>query len=95
MMPLCRKFQSCSAPQCPLDEQSLKAIYLSGEPICLWLLEYSKGDDARLSIAIGGISIQVIAEAYSKVFRTYGTIRNRLERAKTTPSRLGLPGGAR
>jgi hypothetical protein len=84
----CKKFPKCSAPQCPLDVHSLTAPYLSGESICPWLLEYGKGNHAQLSTAIGDIPIEVIEHAYSKLFATYGTIRNRLERAKDTPSRL-------
>ena len=93
-MAFCRKFSSCNAPQCPLDPLSLDAPYLSGEPICLWLLEYSKGHHVELNSAIGGIPIEVIAQAYFVLFATNGTIRNRLQRAKETPSRLGLTRGA-
>jgi len=88
-MSLCRKFNSCNAPQCPLDNRSLKTPHYSGEPICVWLLEYSKQDTRpNLERAIGGISLAVVRDAYETLFDSYGTIRNRLERAKSTPSRL-------
>ena len=87
-MAFCRKFSSCNAPQCPLDALSLDAPYLSGEPICLWLLEYSKGHHIELNRAIGSIPIEVIADAYFMLSATNGTLRNRLIRSKSTPSRL-------
>jgi hypothetical protein len=88
-MSICRKFSSCNAPQCPLDKRSLKTPHYSGEPICVWLLEYSKEDTRdQLNSAIGGIRLEVIRDAYQTVFDSYGTIKNRLERAKLSPSRL-------
>jgi hypothetical protein len=88
-MSLCRKFDSCNAPQCPIDPQSLKTPYYSGEPVCLWLLEYAKEEThGELDRAIGGIPIGMIAKAYEFLFATNGTIRTRLNRAKQTPSRL-------
>ena len=86
---LCRKFDSCNAPQCPIDPRSLITPYYSGEPICLWLLEYAKEETRPdLGSAIGDIPLKVIAEVYEYLFSTYGAIRNRLNRAKLTPSRL-------
>jgi len=38
----CNKFNSCSAPICPLDPDWEKRNYLKGEPSCLYLREHSK-----------------------------------------------------
>jgi hypothetical protein len=84
----CRKFKSCNAPQCPLDQGSLTSTYIHGEPVCFWLTEYSKGNHHELEAAMGGIPLEVISGAYEGVYDTYGSIRNRLERASRTPSRL-------
>jgi len=88
-MSLCRKFISCSAPQCPIDKPSLSKPYYSGERICVWLLEYpKKGSKRNLQDAMGGIPLRSIAEAYEILFSSNGTIRGRLVRAMNTPSRL-------
>jgi len=88
-MSTCKKFSRCSAPQCPLDPPSLNSKYISGEPICHWLSEYSKkGTRADLESAIGDIPIEVIAEGYEKLFSRSGTIRARLVASSKTGSRL-------
>lgn len=86
----CPKFDSCSAPICPLDRDYQSRLYLDGEPVCFYMMEYVKpSGEANLRGAIGGIDTQLIAEATLSPKCSYGPIKKRLERASRTPSRLG------
>ena len=38
----CSKFQTCSAPVCPLDPLWPAAVHLTGEPVCRYLLAAGK-----------------------------------------------------
>jgi hypothetical protein len=86
----CRKFDSCSAPICPADNEMKLRSYSKDDPICLLMLESVKpSGDMEVLAAIGGISAKVSAEATEWAKLTYSPIRIRLELASRTPSRLG------
>ena len=38
----CPKFHKCNAPACPLDPKRHKAVHLTGEPVCPYLLATGK-----------------------------------------------------
>ena len=45
----CPKFERCNANVCPLDADWCRRVHLRGEPVCLWLREWSKaGGEARI-----------------------------------------------
>ena len=85
----CPKFESCSAPICPLDQDWQLRKYLDGERVCYYLSEYAKPTRANLSKAIDTLFYQGIAEAYPEIHTRYGLLKKRLDRSALTPSRLG------
>jgi hypothetical protein len=45
---LCPKWNKCSAPICPLDDEWDRRRMLADEPVCFYLLEHAKeGSKAR------------------------------------------------
>lgn len=87
----CHRFDSCSAPLCPLDTDMKKRSYLKREAVCFLMLELVKPGGTK-QVTIGGIDTQVIAEATEWAKFTYAPLYRRLQRASNTPSRLrGMP----
>jgi hypothetical protein len=92
-MTMCPKFESCSAPMCPLDPDWRLRVYRKGEPICFYLLEYVKPDTrAQFQGSIEGQIYKAIQTSIDPMSTRYATLLAALERAKRTGSRM--PGGA-
>jgi len=85
----CPKYDSCSAPVCPLDPNYQKSVHLPGERVCLYLREAVKPggkailrESCREDIAEG--VLRVVPDVLSSVC----TLKSALDRAKNTPSKL-------
>jgi len=90
----CPRFDTCNAPICPLEQHYYRRTYLTGEPVCFFMLESVK-PLGQLNIwgAIGGKGAGLVGEAVEWAFLAYGPIRKRLQRASRTPSRQGFANG--
>ena len=84
----CPKYKSCNAPICPLDLECLTRVYVKGEPVCFYMMEAQKlKAKCRLKGVMEGEIYRAICRVIEPLKCTYGPLRNRLERAKHTPSR--------
>jgi len=94
MMNNCTKYDSCSAPVCPLDPEWKNIHHLKGERVCFYLTEYSK--PAARPILQGLLTAemyQVIVSQYPEIISTSGTLKKQLTRSSINPPRVGqLPG---
>lgn len=87
----CPKFETCSAPICPLDCDYKLRSYLDGEPVCFYMMEFVKPNgEAIIRGVIGSINTKLVAQAIQSPKCSYGLIQKRLKRASRTPSRLGV-----
>lgn len=90
----CKRFNSCNAPICPLDEQYLKRIYLKSESICYYLKEAVKQNgEAKIRGVIGTTAsnkVQSCLELVQSPHRppNFGNMDRKLKLSKTTKSRL-------
>lgn len=86
----CHRFDSCSAPICPIDPEMKRRTYSKGEAICRLMLESVK-PDAELIFqgTIGVLHFQAITEAAEWAKSAHSSLKRRLEHASRTPSRLG------
>ena len=86
----CPKFNSCSAPICPLDPNWKLRPYLDGERVCFYQTEYSKVT-ARpiLEGVLATEHYQAIEQSYLEISAAYPRIKRQLDRSSSKPSRLG------
>lgn len=96
----CPKWNRCSAPVCPLSATWCLARHLTGEPVCLWLREWSKpGGEPRVRAHLPEDMAEAVGNAYSELAhvvigppasaeRGFGEVRRALARAATTGSVL-------
>lgn len=85
----CPKFDSCSAPICPLDPDWHLRRHLSGEPVCLWLRELSKpGGKAILRGCVPMEVATAIRVAYLKIIVRQRLIKIALERSAQSTSKV-------
>ena len=89
LMDECPRWDKCSAPICPLDQDWEKRKHLKGERVCLWLTESVK-ENAKAVFDGAGLShileeVQRIAPA---IIASRHTIRIALERASKTGSKI-------
>ena len=93
----CPRYESCSAPLCPLDARWESRHYVRGEPICGLVLETAKpngvaivrhvlGDDDAAAAVVG---------ATSTMAARYSFVRQRLWRAGTQGSKVANVKAAR
>ena len=86
----CPKFDHCSAPLCPLDDERQKRKHLRGERLCIYVLEYAKEpfrDNLRGSISEE--HWKAVAEAFPDIYDRCAHTRFVIKEASKTPSRLG------
>jgi hypothetical protein len=85
----CPRFDKCSAPICPLDRNWKLRVYLKGEPICFYLLEYVKPNaKAQFQGSIGVRIYAAVQTSIDAMSHRYAPLRRALERAKRTGSRI-------
>ena len=89
----CDKFESCSAPVCPLWKPIHQQRIIKGEELCIYLLEYQK-ERLRAEIFKGAYLeevAKVTAKATEKILtspRVPRHLANTLKRAAYTGSRI-------
>lgn len=90
----CPKFDTCSAPICPLDAQWSARRHLPGERICLWLREAVKpGGDQALREALPITLVEHITAALPAIQSSNSDIRHKLRQAAAAGSKRGAPHG--
>ena len=86
----CPKFESCSAPICPLDPDWKRKPHLDGERVCCYLTEYSKlAARPILRGVLAAQHYQAIKEGYPKVIAAHPRIKRQLQRSSSKPARYG------
>ena len=84
----CPKYKSCNAPVCPLDPEWHNRSYRRGEPVCFYMMEAQKlKARCRFKGPIESEIYRAIERVIAPLKCTYGPLRKRLERAKSTPAR--------
>ncbi len=92
----CPKFQSCSAPICPLDAKWHKRVNTSDDATCFYLLESVKhGAKAHFQVALLGELYAVIVRARVGISTSHKRIAAKLESAKRTGSRMARKFGGK
>ena len=87
----CPKYASCNANICSLDPECCNRIYRKGETVCFYMLEaQKKGAKQRFRGTIEGEIYQAISITIEDLKCRYRPLRNRLERAIRTGSRMGV-----
>ena len=89
----CKKFDSCSAPLCPLDRDWRSRKFLPEDRMCSYMLEYSKhGFKGEFGHFLPSEQLVYVASMYNATMGGDSpcaqTIIAKLEKAKKSPSRL-------
>ena len=85
----CPKFEKCSAPICPLDQNWQRASHLQHERVCFYLCESQKrGSEALFGSRGLGEVYQLIVEATPEISLRWASIQRTLIRASKTGSRM-------
>ncbi len=87
----CPKFNFCSAPICPLDNQWPERNHLKGERSCYLLRQIAKQNGRPQKI--GTISQEVlhrIGQDYPQILSSKLTLAKTLEKASALPVRAGF-----
>ena len=87
----CPKFDSCSAPICPLDPKWESRSHLDGERVCYYLTMCQKS--TVKPVIWGGQPLElrkVIAEQHPKIIALHPLIKRQLMRSFTKSSRLAI-----
>ena len=82
-MKQCPKYESCTAPICPLDNQWETRTHIKNEPICFYIRQHAKSQP--LGIQLDNTLLNSILDKHASIKRGY-------ERAAQTPSRIDLKG---
>ena len=87
--PRCPRFNSCSAPICPLDPKWPLADHRRDERVCGLLSELVKpGGKLRLEGALSTDQLSTLVREWPKVEARWGTIRRKLKDSAKTGSRI-------
>ena len=87
----CPKFESCSAPVCPLDAEWELRSHLNGERVCYYLTEYSK--EAVRPILKEGLAVEhyeAIVEQHPRIIDLHPLIKRQLSRSSINNPRFKL-----
>jgi hypothetical protein len=85
----CPRWDSCSAPVCPLETDWRRCDHLDGERVCGLLSELVKdGGEARLRGVLPAALVDTLTEVAPMVAARLYRIRRALERASRTSSRM-------
>ena len=87
----CPKFDACSVPICPLDDNWRNSWHLSGEPVCLYLRQAAK------QACIPQHMTEKVSKAYLEILSSlspnFNDIKRRLSRAALSPSKIDTARG--
>ena len=85
----CPKFHTCNAPICPLDKDWSKRVNQVDDPVCYYLIESVKeGAQTHFERALLGELHQAIVRVRGDILKHFKRIKNKLEVATKTPSRM-------
>jgi hypothetical protein len=85
----CPKYESCSAPICPLNSNWKNARHRPGERICFYLCEAQKEGAEAIFDSVGrGYLYRLMVEATSEISNRYSVIRIALAKAAKSGSRM-------
>lgn len=87
----CPKWEKCSAPICPLDEDWRDRVHRDGDRVCFYLTEYAKKRTRRnlRGVLPRELFEAIAARQYSIIAQAIPLISKRLKKAAKTGSRLG------
>lgn len=92
----CPRYESCSAPLCPLDARWQFRHYSRGEAVCGFVLEAVKPDGAALiHRQLPPEMATAILEAAPEMGRKFPAIAHRLNRSRSQGSRIRSAWAAR
>jgi hypothetical protein len=89
-MKACPRYDTCSAPICPLDPDWRRRSHLPGERVCVWLTELSKPcGEERIRSRLAVPTADRVVQVYPRI-REHGgaNLRCALDRASRTGSKL-------
>jgi hypothetical protein len=88
-MQSCSKYESCSAPICPLDTNWKLRKHIKDDPVCFYLREVAKREHQGEPISGGRSDPMLVAAADVWDKRTYlaAPLRNQLLRASKSSSK--------
>lgn len=91
----CPRYSACRCPICPLWPDWQQLVYLRGESVCPFALEWSKPDSGfRTGRDLrGSIEVQLrdeMARAVPEIRQRFPRIDRELKKAARRPSRRGL-----
>ena len=92
-LPDCPKWESCSAPICPIDPNWGARRHRPGERICRWLLELAKSEGS--TVLAGALSVETastVAEVSPDIIARHSDIRAKLRYAAGQGSRTVAAG---
>ena len=92
----CPRFDHCSAPICPLDDNWRTRQHLKGERICFYLTELVKpGGMVRIDTRLSSKLAEEVSNTHPAIVARFCEIRYELKRAAKRPPRLGRRVGLR
>lgn len=90
----CPKFDTCSAPVCPLDSEWPQRRHLAGERVCLWLREVVKpGGEAAARRVLPAVLVDDVMAALPAIQDSSSDIRHKLKLASRASSKRGARNG--
>jgi hypothetical protein len=85
----CPRFDSCSAPICPLDPKWPTAQHLPHERVCGLLTELVKaGGEPRLRVSLPASEIDTLISVWQRIVARWRPIAKRLAKAARSGSRI-------
>ena len=85
----CPRFSKCNAPICPLDQEWHKSSMLAEDAVCFFMNEAAKaGAQGRFALRGHAELFRLVSDATPSIIAANSTIRNRLERAAQSGSRM-------
>lgn len=89
MMQRCPKFDTCSAPICPLDDLLQRRVHQDRDRTCVWLVEVVKpGGEDRINAALPSALADQLIRALPEVEAASAYVRRNLRKAARTGTRL-------
>jgi len=85
----CPKYETCSAPICPLNSHWRDTRHLPGERVCFYLCEAQKDGAGAIFDSVGrGYLYRLMVEATPEISNRWSTIKIALAKAAKSGSRM-------
>lgn len=82
----CQRFNICNAMVCPLDPDWELRVHLSGERVCIYLLEYFKEQGSVDNIPIN--TCKMLDLRAEDILAKFGIIRSQVCKSSLMPSKI-------